>query len=326
MKITDRDMDEVKKYVDGLWRSFGIEGVLTFAWYSLTNHRVMFEERCLRPPHLILCGPPGSGKTELANAIAAVDVPEGLNYRMAFHELPCMSVEDIRILIGGAACFSILEGLSIDTPSDVVYSLRHVAMFSPQFLITCLSPSGWQQLYDSFIVVDMPKRSFSDADRQSLQVLKDLEKKAHYLRRHLYSEPANFDVLFERQKEKMMDYIREETTFETDYFCNTIVGYYALIIGHWQSIPFTEEDELEELTEYALKCIVGRLSFNEERKKTKTLMRKFVGTDGKVTLACFFPDGRRQYLEFDDDLMYKGFVHMLRMMESTGAVSVEVSV
>ena len=79
-------------------------------------------------------------------------------------------------------------------------------------------------------------------------------------------------------------------------------------------------------TREAMKCIFDRLSLHEERMKTKTLMLKTVNPEGGVTLSCYFQERRRQQIEFDDELAFKGFVHMLSMMEATGAESVKVSV
>lgn len=319
-------MSEIRKYADLMQRSFGIEGVMTFAWYTLNTHRVMLDKLGLRPPHLILCGPPGCGKTELAKALASVDVPEGLSTRSAFHLLPNMSVEDLRKLINGAASFSVLEELKSSAPNDIIRQLKHIEQFSPLLLLTCIFPSAWQQLYNSYIVVEMPRRSFAQKDYQDLHMLKGAERLAYTLKGQLYKEPDGFREKFEQRKEQLLNCIREETTFDVDCFCGRLASYYAMIIAHWEAMSFDEERELEELSEYAIVSIINRLSIHEEQKKKKLIMQRTTDESGKVTLTWFHPDDSRQRLIFDDEQMFQSFAYTLRMMVSTQAESVEVCV
>ena len=320
-------MKEIERYAGLIETVFGIEGLMALAWYALSTRRSVMKGMGRRIPHLILCGHPGMGKTELAHAIAAVDVPEGLDDRAAFHLLPNMGFQFTKELVLGTASFCVLEELRMSTDAKVVEVLNKEEPLSPLLLITCLHEHEWRQIADSSIVINMPRRSFSVYDRENLQMLRGAEKMAFQLRKAMYSEPEELEATVKLRYDRIINCVEKETTFRVDEDCMRIAAYYALIIGNWEASGFGDSGTASKLEGYALQCLFDRLDICQRSQNgNRTVLKKEANADGSITLSWMQPERKEQSVSFADGLQFKAFTHMLKMMEATEAESVEVCV
>ena len=320
-------MKPIERYALLLEEVFGIEGVMALAWYTLHAHRLWIEENrpSMRVPILIIEGVSGSGKTELARAIAAIDVPEGLRPNAAIHCLPMTTSGVVRALVNGNASFVVLENLRDGIPDKSIKAIMERKQSGPLLLMTSLDYNGNSVIGDGCIFIHLPHRSFTRRAHERLDELNLEMKKAFHLKDLLYNEPSdhinhNICAWQGRLKEEAKKMGLEVKSIRSQ----EIIRYYALIIGHWQGMEFSSADLLHRMAEYAYRCLSLRLPEDKERKRKVLQLTK--GKGDRISLTWRMPDGHRQRIRFENEEQYKGFVCMLHMMESTGACSVDISV
>ena len=320
-------MKPIEKYALLLEEVFDIEGVMALAWYTLHAHRSWIEENRfdMRVPILIIEGVAGSGKTELAQAIAAVDVPEGLRAKCAFHCLPTMKSAVVRELVNGNASLVVLEELRDGIPNESIKSIMEREQSGPLLLMTSQDCCESSIISDDCIFIRLPHRSFTRRAHELLDKLHVEMRKACQLRPLLLQEPSKYiNHNIGAWQERLKVEARKMGLIENAHRSKEIISFYALIIGHWQAMEFSGADLLHRMAEYAFRCLSQRLPEREELKRRVLQLTK--GKGDRLSLTWFTPDGHRQRIRFADELQFKGFVTMLNQMQETGAASVDVSV
>ena len=306
---------------------FDIQGVMALAWYSLCAHHHLLKVSHVhtRVPLLIIEGQTGSGKSELARAIAAIDVPEGLKPDAPIHLLPTMTSAVVRRLVNGNAHFVVLESLRDGIPGKSIKAIMRRRKDGPLVMLTSQFCNENSMIADDSIFIRLPKRQFSVQARTLLDRLHREMRSAWQLKEHIRWEP--YDSLRDRITE-WRERLKQElnkTDLATDAVrSQQLTDYYALILGHWQMMQFSDRDMLWRLFRYAVRCLSLRLPAKDEVRKTLLELQRRNGKE--VALVWSMQDGVQQRIVFADEQLYKGFVCMLRMMESTETERVEVRV
>lgn len=313
-------MNPVNEYARRMEETFGIEEVLVLAWYILHAHQLVIEEMHMRVPYMIIEGHPGMGKTELARAVAAIDVPEGLNLQTAFHYLPSNQSGRIKQLINGNADFVVLDGFSDTLPNKMIKALKRRRQSGPMMLLTSLFPRFTELLQGKSVVVKMPKRQFSAEDYQRIEAFRKFRNNARQLKTLLYGQPTDLRENINTWRLELLDAARDMCLdCSSEEVCQAISDY-ALILGHWKSMGL-DIDMLNRLSAYVLSCLGERFPRN-----TKVILERKTDEDGCVTLYWNQPGNYCYSIKFPDESVFKSFVSMLRMMVSTNAATVEIGI
>ena len=311
-------MNPINEYARRMEETFGIEGVLVLAWYILHAHRLLIEEMHMRVPYMIIEGHPGMGKTELACAIAAIDVPEGLNLHTAFRFLPSNESGRIKQLINGKASFVVLDGLSDKLPKEMLKALKGRGQNGPLVLLTSLFPRYTELLKEKSIVVKLPKRRFTEEDYRRIAEFRKTRKEAWQLQQLLFCQPIDLRENINTMRLKLLDAAKEMCLDCSSEAHLQVIFDYALVLAHWKSVGL-DTDMLNRMSNYVFSCLHESMP-----RKTVVILERRTDEDGCVTLYWNHPGNFCYSIKFPDEGMFKAFVSMLRIMVSTGAVTLEI--
>lgn len=320
-------MRRMEKYAMLIEEVFGIQGVMALAWYMLSHHRYLVKTSGdrVRVPILIIEGEQGTGKTELVRAIAAVDVPQGLKPDVPIHLLPSMTSVLVNRLVNGPAKFAVLEKLTDGIPNKSVKAIKRRKQDGPLLMMTSPVSNENGMLADESVIVRLPKREFTSRDDALLDELHGQMKTAWQLKEAIIREPL--DSLSDRMSEwrhRLKDELENTGLAAEAVQSQVLTDYYALILGHWQILNIGGRDMLLRLSDYAFRCLSIRVPAKDKVRKTLVEVQRRNGEE--VTLIVTMAEGQEQRLVFADELMFKGFVHLLRLMDSTNAGKVSISV
>ena len=316
------EKNDIENYARLLEEVFDIQGVMTFAWYMLSKAKYVIEgDMGYRIPLLVVEGERDTGKTELARAIAAIDIEEGLSTRACFHNLEIMPCSRLKDLANGNARFCVLEELKPDS-KKIAEQLNERKKEGPMLLVTSLHKSAVKQVEEQSIIVSLPQRHFTCHAHTLLEELRKIEREAFAYKRCFDYSPYKFDDAYKEWKEKLNSYIKDMGMSHLTVTAQRLVNYYAMPIAVWDCQDL-DTDMQNRLANYILRCLDRRLHLARSDKR-RTLLQRTVHDNGEVTLTWHHPDDDGQSIVFEDELLFKGFIHMLKMMEATNAGSVEV--
>ena len=92
----------------------------------------------------------------------------------------------------------------------------------------------------------------------------------------------------------------------------TLIDYYALILGRWQGMLYTDKERRYRLAYYSYDCLTKRIP--KEGEAQKTFLERKSEKDGTITVIWHLPDGKKQRIVFNDVILFRSFVHMIREM------------
>lgn len=313
---------DIENYARLLEEVFDIQGVMAFAWYMLSRTKYVVEgDMGYRIPMLIIEGERGTGKTELAQAIAAIDTEEGLPANACIHSLAAMAPSLVRKLVNENAGFTVLEELKPES-ARVTDTLKQRRKKGPLVMVTSVSKAAVKRLSEKGIVVELPQRHFTSRAHSLLEELHKIEKEAWGYRQLMEYSPYKFEGAYKEWKDELTSYINDMGMSHLTVTAMRHVSYYAMPIAVWDCQDL-DTDIQNRLATYILRCLDKRLHLAMPDKK-RTVLQRIVDDSGAVTLTWHHPDEEGQSIVFDDELLFKGFVHMLRMMDATNAGSVDV--
>jgi hypothetical protein len=306
-------MRPLVSYADIIEEVFGIKGVMALAWYSLLPFRFMCERMGFKVPLLIIEGLAGTGKTELAQSIVAIDVPEGIRPGACIRNFPNTPPEIVEQLMRGKADLVVLEELKGGIPNKSIMSILLRDSRSPMLMMTSKEYNGNSIIADECIFIRTVAKDYTIQERRLLENLHKEMKMAWNIKPYLYRQnDFSTDDWIRSWRRWMIEKLKKDGYIINSVRSLTLIDYYALILGRWQGMAYSDKERLYRLAYYSYDCLTYRIP--KEGEAQKTFLERKSEEDGTITVVWHLPDGQKQRIVFNDVILFRSFVHMIREM------------